>query len=431
MAVDQGREVEVIGSPTEIAEDSDEIKSPGTKTEKRKRERRRRRGEAAGVPTGSDSELDSPSKRPQRGDADQPVSARELRELLQQHAHEMREAWGTFENRLGAVEEGQQKQSGAIASLAGRTKVVERDVQQLRQSSDLNHAKVDNLVEDVKKLKVQIESTKAVPINRDDRPADPWGEYLHRQGRRIEPRGELRGRAEAGGVAGALGGETSLPAQSSDNQDSLSDEDRRTLIVGGWLQDTRKGVIEEESLSILQLDQIKPLIDVERLAVYGPRRSVGMLKFAQRPDEASMSQVKDRMWKVVKAIAALKHVLESTKSAGDDKIMWAAFMKTKAARQRTAHISMVRRVAMNLAADSKNEMGGVLNVEHTTPQAYDMDWSAGTIWCGIHKLASSTHRSPKSSEVVTMPGGWVNLDAVGLVAGCSSDAAKAAFELEL
>ena len=188
-------------------------------------------------------------------------------------------------------------------------------------------------------------------------------------------------------------------------------------------------MIEEESQPILQLEQIKDLIDVEKLAVFGPRRSVGMLRFVQRPDETSLQQVKDRMWKVVRAIAALKHVLQSTKASGDDKVMWAAFMKTKAARQRTAHISMVRRVTITLASDSKNEAGGVLNVEHTIAQSYDMDWSAGTIWCGIHKLASATHRAPKSSEVISMPGGWVNLDAVELVAGCTPEAAKAAFEL--
>ena len=30
-----------------------------------------------------------------------------------------------------------------------------------------------------------------------------------------------------------------------------------------------------------------------------------------------------------------------------------------------------------------------------------------------------------------MTGGWVNLDAVGLIAGCSVEVAKAAFEREL
>ena len=86
---------------------------------------------------------------------------------------------------------------------------------------------------------------------------------------------------------------------------------------------------------------------------------------------------------------------------------------------------------MTLAADAKNEEGGVLNIDHTTIGAYDMDWNAGTIWCGTHKLASATHRCPKDAQTIYMTGGWINLDAVGLVAGCSADAAKAAFEREL
>ena len=86
---------------------------------------------------------------------------------------------------------------------------------------------------------------------------------------------------------------------------------------------------------------------------------------------------------------------------------------------------------MGLAADAKNEAGGVLNLEHTQVSAYDMDWSAGTVWCGIHKLASSTLRCPKDAEIINMSGGWINLDAVALVSGCQLDDAKAAFEREL
>ena len=286
--------------------------------------------------------------------------------------------------------------------------------------------KVDALAEDVKNLKMQIENVKKVGAAdaRDDHPPnpDPWAAYLRRA-----QRGDLLKdpkRHEGGGS-------DQPPAGSTGAGDMLSEEDRRTLIIGGWLQDTRKAVIESEAMAILQLDSVRELLDVDKIAVFGPRRSVGMIKFVQRSGEESLSQVKDRMWKVVKAIAAAKIVLQSTRSAGEDKIVWAAFMKTKAARQRTAHISMIRRVAMNLAADSKNDEGGVLNVEHTQAQAYDMDWNAGTIWCGIHKLGSATHRAPKNSEQVLMSGGWVNLDAVGLIAGCTVDVAKAAFENEL
>ena len=197
------------------------------------------------------------------------------------------------------------------------------------------------------------------------------------------------------------------------------------------MQDTRKAMIEEEARVLLDHPEIQPLLDVTKLAVYGPRRSVGMLKFIQRDGEKSLEDVKGRMWKVVKAVSQLKLPIASARSMGEEKTLSCAFVKTKQARTRTAHISMVRRVTMMLAAESKNEEGGVLNIEHTVSGAYDMDWNAGTIWCGLHKLASSTHRCPKDAEAVTMTGGWINLDAVGLVAGCSADAAKAAFEREL
>eukprot|EP00439_Symbiodinium_sp_Y106_P040652 s2862_g5.t1 len=423
--VEEDMAVEAVGSPTEIAEDSD---GPGEiKSEKRKRENRRRDDEAHGTLPEDDPDLDSPGKKPLLG-VDQPVSGRELRELLSLHARELREAWGTVESRIHKVEENQRKQNGEIASIAGRTKVNEKDIKQLKQVSEVTGTKVDALAEDVRNLKMHFETasicTPRLPADKQGGPPpDPWAEFL----RRKPPlRGEARNSAFLPDVTAGSG----QPGQ-PDQGDTLSDEDRRTLVLGGWLQDARKAVIESECQAILQRDDIKSLVDQEKISVFGPRRSVGMLRFQQRPGEESYSQVRERMWKVVRAISALKHTLESARSQGDDRVMWAAFVKTKAARLRTAHISMVRRVVINLASDTKDDGGGVLNVDHTMTTAYDMDWNAGTIWCGIHKLASATHRAPKPAEVILMPGGWVNLDAVGLIAGCTVDVAKAAFELEL
>ena len=156
-----------------------------------------------------------------------------------------------------------------------------------------------------------------------------------------------------------------------------------------------------------------------------------MIKFTQRKDEIFFESVKQRMWQVVRTVAKLKILVPSTKAMGEEKTMWASFVKTRTARVRSAHISMIRRVTIELAGDTKDEGGGVLNVLHTLQTAYDMDWSAGTIWCGIHKLGSATHRKPKEANTIVMSGGWINLDAVGLVAGCTDEAAKAAFEREL
>ena len=443
--------VEKIDSPTELAADSDG-EEPEPKIEKRKREAarpRRRRSEERGrhdapvAPSISDDdedeEQDSPSKRANSRPDDRPLTAGLLRDLLADHRKDMQQAWQVVEDRLGKVENQQLRQTGELASLAGRMKISERDVAAVKKSQTSGEKKIEKLAEDVANLQVQFQDVQAKVTEfqtdkgeiRDDGGGighDPWGAYL-RKSRRWPPPVGPPGMSTTGmpstGMPGGLPG-----APSNDTGDQLSEEDRRTLIIGGWLQDTRRATIEEESAKLLQHGEIKPLIDSEKLAVYGPRRSVGMLRFVQRPDEHG-DDIKSRMWKVVKKVAELKMQVESSKAMGEDRTMWAAFVKTKVARTRSAHISMVRRVVMGLAADAKNEAGGVLNLEHTHVTAYDMDWSAGTIWCGVHKLASSTHRCPRSAETITMTGGWIDLDAVGLVAGCSQEVAKTAFEREI
>ena len=111
--------------------------------------------------------------------------------------------------------------------------------------------------------------------------------------------------------------------------------------------------------------------------------------------------------------------------------MWATFVKTKAARAKSSHVSMVRRVTIALAMDAKNEAGGIACLQNTQISAYDCDWNLGTIWCGKLKLASATHRQPKEGENVLMSGGWISLTSVAETAGCSIDEAKLAFEREL
>lgn len=441
------------GSPTEVAENESDMDvdaivkkeevEPGHKIEKRKR--RDALGlEGGGTGRGDHDTEESPTKRPPPpGDFrpdDRPVSGGELRQLLQLHAQEMKEAWRTFESRLDKAETIQQKQVGDIASLAGRVRINEKDVQTIKKNNDSMQPKLDSLTEDVKNLKVQLEEVKnREPTARapeGDAPRvglaaqpDLWGDYLKRKnGPAALPGGRFSGPATRTGEP-SHGGE--LASGSGRNAgDTLSEDDQRTLIVGGWLQDTRRAVIEAEAECVLKLPEVAPLLDAEKISVFGPRRSVGMIRFVQRDGE-DFAAMKERMWKVVRAVAQAKVVFQSTRNMGEEKNAWVAFMKTKTARARTAHISMVRRVTISLTADVKDEGGGVLNLDHTLATSYDMDWSAGTIWCGPQKLASSTHRPPKHVEVVTMSGGWVNLDAVGLVAGCTVEVAKAAFELEL
>ena len=238
--------------------------------------------------------------------------------------------------------------------------------------------RVDKLTEEVANLKVQIEGVNAKmnevhsgkgEVNAEAGGAgDPWGDYLRRQRAGGDITGTSKSAAPNTSGQGGLGGELA-------SSDQLSEEDRRTLIVGGWLQDTRRVTIEEEVAPLLSHPDIKPLLDAERLAIYGPRRSVGMLKFQVRSDEGRPEDLRARMWKVVRKISELKMPVESARAMGEDRTMWASFVKTKAARTRSSHISMVRRIVMGLASDAKNESGGVLNYEHTQ--------LGRTIWIGM------------------------------------------------
>ena len=447
---------EALGSPTELAEDSEmevvdfaKIKQEGdeveaanpehTKLEKRKR--RNNGGDVGNRRSARDhDDEESPSKRANASSNpdDRPVSGSELRQLLQLHAREMKEAWQTVEGRLERVEHVQSNQKGEMASLAGRVKINEKDIMVVKKQQDVFQPRLDALTEDVKNLKVHLDeikqqqndARKAEQERPSDAPSDPWADFLRNKNTGGAQTGYGPHRRNAGRQAPP--GEGSRPApQPHEGGDFLSEEDQRTLIIGGWSQDSRKAVIEVEAAALLDRPDVRPLIDVDKITVFGPRRSVGMIKFVQREDENSLSMVKERMWKVIRAISAAKVKFPSTASLGEDRTAWASFMKTRTARARTSHISMVRRVAIGLAADAKDDGGGVMHVEHTLQTSYDMDWNAGTIWCGPHKLASATHRQPRDQECVVTSGGWVSLSALSLVAGCSVDVAKAAVELEL
>ena len=427
---------EVLGSPTEIAEDSQPDQEHGVrpKMEKRKREERLRDHPGVVPVPGSDNEEEneSPSKRPPR--ASRGLTASDIREILSGHVSEMKAAWSTFQGRLTHLEGIQEKQGEALdchgemlGQLKTRTKVIEKDMVSHRQAQEQTARHLDELTEEVKNMKVQWEDLQSKPpgnfaLQRGAPspalagPSDPWSAYLRH-------RGEVPAAQNSAPVPRAV-------TDPSDRGDALTEEEKRTLVIGGWARDTRRAVIEEEFSVVLAQEAIKSLTDAEKLLVYGPRRSVGMLRFTLREGEA-FNDMRNRMWETVKAIANMKHVLASTKELGEQRTLWASFVKTKTARAKSSLVSMVRRVTIALALDAKNEQGGIPCLAHTQPTAYDCDWNLGTIWCGSHKLASATHKQPKDGDCVLVSGGWVSLTAVSSTAGCSLDEAKLAFEREL
>ena len=437
---------EPVGSPTEVAEESDVELDPNNskssevkeeqkvKIEKRKRERKKARDEhapaAQTIPDSEDEDLESPSKRANgdrqtsRGGDEAPLTSSEIRSLLLGHVQEMQSAWTSFHGRLERVESEQGRIASRMDDVQSRTLVIEKDVAHQRQVAQDNATNLDNLAAEVKNMKVRLDEigTAKVPAAVSPRPPyaeanpDPWGEFL-------------RNRDQA---RHADDGKTLQQDKAPENRgDQLTEDERKTLVVGGWMQDTKRAVIEEESAFIFDNPEIKPLLDSTKLNIYGPRRSVGMLKFACREGEVE-KQMKERMWGVVRAIAQMKQILPSTRAGGEDKTLWASFVKTKHARVRSSHVSMIRRVTIALAKEAHAaSAGGISNGLNLQTTAYDCDWNLGTIWCGCLKLGSSTHRAPKEEEVVVMTGGWVSLSAVARTALCSTDEARRAFELEL
>ena len=440
-------QVDVVGSPTEVADASDVELTPvseggtgikaeeevKTKIEKRKRERKKQRDGMAApvcntVPDSDDEDLESPSKRSNgvaTGSGERPLRASDIKEILVGHVQEMKNAWTSFQGRLEKVEQEQAKTNDTVRSLLDRTQVVEKDVQHQRQSAQEQATNLDSLTTEVKNMKVRLDEIEkggknlaAQPVSAAGNP-DPWGEFLRKR--------DLAHAAEGAKAAGGALGSGDAP----DRGDLLTDDEKKTLVLGGWLQDTRRSTIEEESAFLFELPEVKNIVDADKLLVYGPRRSVGMLKFKIREGE-NEKEMRERMWQVIRVLAAAKHVLPSTRTAGDERSMWASFVKTKNARLRSSHVSMVRRVTMSLAKDVHRANGGSdgngLNLQTT---AYDCDWNLGTIWCGALKLGSSTHRVPKEEETVLMTGGWVSITAVARTALCSTEEAKRAFEVEL
>ncbi|CAE7028558.1 unnamed protein product [Symbiodinium sp. CCMP2592] len=461
--VDQHMEGEEKPSPTEIAESGNEMDedvkeempaAPVKKKEKRKRERRAkpvcvRRGDRTKGSTDppsisdhddddedDDEDIGSPAKRPHEDSG--AINAAEIRELLFGHVKEMKQAWRSFQGRLDKVETVQTQQQHEMVNLRTRTHKLEKDTESMRQMNDQTNRNVDHLTEEVKNMKVQWEEIKlsawpaanaVMPRDAKDpknsaMTSDPWSEYLRGKGRNLGRHGDTEDHRAAAASSADGGG------QRDKNPDALTEDEKRTLVVGGWLRDTRRAVIEEESAALFATENIKNLLDSTKLMIYGPRRSVGMLKFQQREGE-SYEQMKHRMWETVKLVAAAKYSLPSTKEGGDVRTLWASFVKTKSARSKSALVSMVRRVTIALALDARDEQGSCVHVLNTQTTAYDCDWGLGTIWCGVHKLASATHKAPKEGEHVLVSGGWVSTTAIAQTAGCSVDEAKQALEREL
>ncbi|CAE7674710.1 unnamed protein product, partial [Symbiodinium sp. CCMP2456] len=218
------------------------------------------------------------------------------------HMFEMRAAWGEERARVDKLESKHANIEKEMSEVKGRTAAVELKVQEQSMNQGRHERKLDEIAEDLAKLKVEV-GERAVPAGNHREPRaqeDPWASYLNsrqREGKKMY----------AGNPVARHGGDG---GQTEDG--GLTEDEKRTLILGGWAQDTKKSVIETESKVLLGRPELQGLLDVEQAAVYGPRRSVGSLKFEFRANE-DFKAVRERMWGVVKGLRDMGEVMPSAK----------------------------------------------------------------------------------------------------------------------
>ena len=407
--------VEEIGeSDEDLAKNEDDVKSElgrnqemmidGQRRSPGGRKARSKRGRNEG----SASPDNSPGKR-REAQEDLPVSGRELRQLLAGHLQtmkdEMRGGWLEKDTRINGV-------ASEIKKDREESKRTKERVQKLEVAQNEHMVKIGGMEKEIAELKQGMAKGKNVETA-TKMSTDPWAQYLNARGDGAEPK--------AGDP----------PQQQPQGRELLSEEDRRTLIVGGWSQDTKKGTIVEEAKTFMDRPEVRALLDQDELLVWGPRRSFGALKFKPRGDEAD-STLRDRMWGVIKLLRAAPQTLPSTSASngGVAKNMWIQFVKTKEARKRSSHCSLLRRLCLELARG--NISGGEAGrPEATEEHKYECDWGAGTVWFAEWKVGSSSHRAPRGESIKLLSSGWVDVQAVANLTGVTYVQALQAVEREI
>ena len=447
--------VTVVGSPTEIIpddEDEDLASVPGVdvKEEEEGDAERDGEGEMRGPGTGAndgnlhtgeempamvvDATGGSPGrgKRARDGSApsrassepsEPPITSREMRSLREAQLATITTSFRGLEGRLANVESTSRSTEGRFTSFENdlnatkhETKLLHSRVMGVEKKEASNEGKIKQITKEIAELKAKqttlpFAASPKAPGG-EGASNDPWAAYRAQHG----PIGSNVPRAPDVRGEGSGGNE-------------LSEEDRRTLVFGGWNQDTKKQIILDESSAFLKRDDVKDFVDAQELQVWGPRKSFGMLRFKVRDGE-DQSGVRDRMWKTIQALRANAHRLASTGAADGGKPMWAQFVKTKEARKRSSHGSLIRRVCLAMVADCRQnqEAHSMIAGEESS---YDVDWGSGTVWCSEWKLGSSVHRQPRGEHVRLLSSGWIDLEAISRATGVAFDIALHAFEREL
>ncbi|CAE7942707.1 unnamed protein product [Symbiodinium sp. KB8] len=349
-----------------------------------------------------------------------PITSSEMRSLLQAHLATITSSLQGLEGRLTSVENANRSAEGRFSSFENdlnttkhETKLLHSRVMGVEKKEAANEGKLKQIAKDIAELKAKQTTLPSGALPKasagEGVPSDPWAAY----------------RAQHGPIGGGAPRAPDVRGDGS-GREELSEEDRRTLVFGGWNQDTKKQIILDESGAFLKQDDVKDFVDAHELQVWGPRKSFGMLRFKVREGEEQRG-VRDRMWKTIQALRANAHHLASTGAADGGKPMWAQFVKTREARKRSSHGSLIRRVCLAMVADCRHnqEAHSMFAGEESS---YEVDWGSGTVWCSEWKLGSSVHRQPRGEHIRLLSSGWIDLEAISRATGVAFDIALHAFE---
>ena len=179
---------------------------------------------------------------------------------------------------------------------------------------------------------------------------------------------------------------------------SKHQDERLTVVVGGWPRDTKRQQILSKLSKLVQDLELADSLDRDPF-VTGARRSFALIPFHQRWHERR-DDCRDRMYTVINRIMQAKVTLPS-----QDRPLWAAVSKTPMERAKAQHCNLVRNLVKFFSPNKVQDL--------------ECEYGRGVVWLGDHQLSDATvactvtdaklwHDTSKDNKP------WINIGAVSL-----------------
>ena len=146
------------------------------------------------------------------------------------------------------------------------------------------------------------------------------------------------------------------------------DRHRHTLVWGGWPRESRRQLVLQDLAQLIDRLHVRDFLDAPPWTS-GPRRSVALANFAQRPGETA-HDTRQRMHKVVMAFAG------GNTNVGDRRI-WCSFSRSPKERRRAGQASLVKKVVKEISEAHLDRL--------------DVEYTSGTVWLEESRVASAVH----------------------------------------